>query len=171
MANGYPVFQQLCRDEFGKRYADEPCPIDLNKKCLERWKTMTDREKRYFNYVAEKEKKNSAMQINKSPARNPRSRKTKKPKDPNAPKRALSGFFWFSTEFRGQVKAANPDFGVGDVAKELGKRWAECTEAEKAIYEEMAEKDRQRYDKEKQAYVLKQREDIVGTEDFDEDLE
>ena len=35
----------------------------------------------------------------------------------------------------------------------------------------MAEKDRQRYDKEKQAYVLKQREDIVGTEDFDEDLE
>lgn len=31
----------------------------------------------------------------------------------------LSGFFWFSNEERGKVKAANPDFGVGEVAKVL----------------------------------------------------
>ena len=36
----------------------------------------------------------------------------------------------------------------------------------------MAEKDRQRYDKEKVAYQLKQRESIIGTtEDMDEDAE
>ena len=47
----------------------------------------------------------------------PNKRKQKKAKDPNAPKRALSGFFWFSNEERGKVKAANPEFTVGDVAK------------------------------------------------------
>ena len=46
-----------------------------------------------------------------------RARKQKRPKDPNAPKRALSGFFWFSNEHRGKIKDANPDFGVGDIAK------------------------------------------------------
>ena len=36
----------------------------------------------------------------------------------------------------------------------------------------MAEKDRARYDKEKVAYQLKQRESIIGTtEDMDEDAE
>ena len=39
-------------------------------------------------------------------------KKVKKMKDPNAPKRALSGFFWFSNEERPKVQAANPDFKV-----------------------------------------------------------
>jgi hypothetical protein len=47
----------------------------------------------------------------------PNKRKQKKAKDPNAPKRALSGFFWFSNEERAKVKAANPEFTVGDIAK------------------------------------------------------
>ncbi|XP_023326888.1 high mobility group protein DSP1 isoform X2 [Eurytemora carolleeae] len=132
---------------------------------------MSEREKRWFNHVADTEKKKAI--INSSPVaeNKSRARKQKRPKDPNAPKRALSGFFWFSNEERGKVKAANPDFGVGEVAKELGKRWGECDEAFKQKYEEMAERDRARYDKEKLAYQLKQREDLIGTEDFDEDME
>ena len=39
-------------------------------------------------------------------------KKVKRMKDPNAPKRALSGFFWFSNEERPKVQAANPDFKV-----------------------------------------------------------
>ena len=37
-------------------------------------------------------------------------------------------------------------------------------------YTEMAERDRARYDKEKTAYQLKQRESVIGTED-DEEME
>lgn len=47
----------------------------------------------------------------------------KQKKDPNAPKRALSAFFFFCGEHRAEVKSKNPDYSVGDVAKELGKRW------------------------------------------------
>ena len=42
-----------------------------------------------------------------------------------------SAFFWFSKECRAKVKEANPNFGVGDIAKELGRRWAETTPEEK----------------------------------------
>jgi len=173
--NGYPVFHQLCKDEFKKRFPDEPLPAELSKKCVDRWRGLSDKEKRWFNHLADQQKKsrpNAVFSPAKTTDNKSRAKRTKKVKDPNAPKRALSGFFWFSNEERGKVKAANPDFGVGDIAKELGKRWADCNELTKSRFEDMAEKDRARYDKEKVAYQLKQRESIIGTtEDMDEDAE
>ena len=112
---------------------------------------MTDREKKWFNNMAETDKIRFETEMSRHPSAN-KMKKGKKAKDPNAPKRALSGFFWFSNDERGKVKAANPDFQVGDVAKELGRRWAEASPEFKSKYEEMAEKDRKRYEKEKIAY-------------------
>ena len=43
------------------------------------------------------------------------------------------------------MKKKHPRYGVGDVAKELGKRWEVCQERSK--YEEMAAADRARYEK------------------------
>ena len=96
-----------------------------------------------------------------------RGRKQKRLKDPNAPKRALSGVLWFSNYERQKVRAANPDFGVGDIAMELGRRWAEAPEDVKAKFEALAANDRQRYDREKMAYQLK----MKGVADVPLDLE
>jgi len=153
----YAYFVQTCREEHKKRHPDEQVLFqEFSKKCAERWKTMTDREKKWFNQMAEGDKKRYEEEISKyvEPVVK-RGRKPKKVKDPNAPKRALSGFFWFSNDERQKVRAANPDFGVGDIAKELGRRWAECPEDIKAKFEALAANDRQRYDREKVAYQLK----------------
>jgi len=77
-------------------------------------------------------------------------RKRKEKKDPNAPKRALSAFFCFCGEERAKVKAKHPSYSVGDVAKELGKRWEACPNRSK--YEALANKDKERYAKEIAAY-------------------
>jgi hypothetical protein len=45
------------------------------------------------------------------------------------------------------VKALNPEFGVGDIAKELGRRWSDVDPELKSKYEAMAEKDKARYDR------------------------
>lgn len=58
-----------------------------------------------------------------------------------------SAFFWFSNDERSKVKSENPEYGVGDIAKELGRRWAEADSDEKAKYVAMAEKDKARYEK------------------------
>jgi len=77
-------------------------------------------------------------------------KRKKKVKDPNAPKRALSAFFMFCGEERAKVKAKHPTFGIGDIGKELGKRWEACTNRTK--FEAMAAKDKERYEKENAAY-------------------
>jgi len=50
------------------------------------------------------------------------------------------------------VKAKFPDYGVGDIAKELGKRWGVCQE--KPRFEAMAVKDKARYAKVRPCYIL-----------------
>jgi len=156
----YAFFVQTCREEYKKKHPDEQVDFaEFSKKCAERWKTMTDKEKKRFNQMAENDKKRYEAEMDSYVPPNmtnvaKKGRKQKKLKDPNAPKRAMSGFFWFSSEGRSKVKAANPDFSIGDVAKELGRRWSEIDEATKAKFEAMAEKDRERYEKEKQAYQL-----------------
>lgn len=79
-----------------------------------------------------------------------RKRGAKGGKDPNAPKRPLSAFFCFSNEERQKVKAKFPDYTVGQIAKELGERWKTCSN--RAKYEALAAKEKQRYDEEMAEY-------------------
>lgn len=58
-----------------------------------------------------------------------------------------SAFFWFSNDERGKVKAQNPEYGVGDIAKELGRRWADADPEARSKYEALADKDKSRYEK------------------------
>jgi len=157
----YAFFVQTCRDEHKKLHPQENVPFqEFSKKCATRWKTMTDREKLWFNQMAEEDKKRFEFEQQVVVAKKKRVKRTK---DPNAPKRALSGFFWFSNEERAKVVAANPDFKVGDIAKELGRRWSECDPASRARFEQLAAQDRQRYEKEKHEYSQQQRQ---GTPDI-----
>lgn len=58
-----------------------------------------------------------------------------------------SAFFWFCNDERGKVKSLNPEYGVGDIAKELGKKWSDADPETKSKYEAMAEKDKARYER------------------------
>lgn len=58
-----------------------------------------------------------------------------------------SAFFWFCNDERNKVKALNPEYGVGDIAKELGRKWADVEPEVKQKYELMAEKDKARYER------------------------
>ena len=48
----------------------------------------------------------------------------KSKKDPNAPKRPLSAFMYFSKDQRPAVKAANPDATFGELGKLLAEKWS-----------------------------------------------
>ena len=76
----------------------------------------------------------------------------KKKKDPNAPKQPLSAYFLFSQEERLKVKGEHPAYSICEVAKELGKRWADMAPEVKQRYQQMAEEGRQKYDQDMAAY-------------------
>ncbi|XP_031340324.1 high mobility group protein B2-like isoform X2 [Photinus pyralis] len=155
----YAFFVQTCREEHKKKHPEENVVFaEFSKKCAERWKTMLDKEKKRFHEMAEKDKKRyDAEMQNYTPPKGEKQRgkKRKQIKDPNAPKRSLSAFFWFCNDERSKVKSQNPEYGVGDIAKELGRRWAEADSDVKSKYEAMAEKDKARYEKEMTAYKKK----------------
>ena len=54
----YAFFVQICRDEHKKQYPGELLEYQVfSKKCAERWKTMTDREQKWFKQLEAKDKK------------------------------------------------------------------------------------------------------------------
>lgn len=151
--SAYAFFVQTCREEHKKKHPSESVVFaEFSKKCSERWKTMSDKEKHRFHQLADKDKKRYESEMANYKPKKGEGRKKKRQKDPDAPKRPLSAFFWFCNDERPKVKATMPDSTVGDVAKELGRRWNECTEDQKSKYEALAAKDKARYEKELKAY-------------------
>jgi len=155
--SAYAYFVQTCREEHKKKHPNESVVFsEFSKKCADRWKTMSEKEKKRFHDMAEKDKKRYEGEMaDYKPPKGEKGKKRKRTKDPNAPKRALSAFFWFCNDERPKVKETMQDATVGEVAKELGRRWNECTDEQKSKYEALAAKDKARYEKEINAYKSK----------------
>ncbi|ONI19315.1 hypothetical protein PRUPE_3G271500 [Prunus persica] len=79
-------------------------------------------------------------------------KKQKKKKDPNAPKRAMSGFMFFSQMERENVKKSNPGIAFTDVGRVLGDKWKKMSAEEKEPYEAKARQDKLRYKDEISGY-------------------
>ncbi|KAG5197616.1 hypothetical protein JEQ12_008345 [Ovis aries] len=132
VAFAYPFRTQLwdfrdldmCREECKKKNPEATVNFaEFSKKCSERWKTMSGKEKSKFNEMAKADKVHYDQEMKDyGPA--------KGGKDRNALKRPPSGFFLFS-EFRPKIKSTNPGISIGDVAKELGKMWNNLNDSEK----------------------------------------
>jgi len=154
--SAYAYFVQTCREEHKKKHPSENVVFaEFSKKCAERWKTMSEPEKKRFHQMADKDKKRYETEMSTytpvggKAEKGGRKRKTK---DPNAPKRALSAFFHFCNEERPKVKEVLSDATVGEMAKELGRRWNDVTDDVKAKFEALAAKDKQRYEKDMAVY-------------------
>lgn len=161
--SAYACFVQVIREEHKKKHPGEQIVFsDFSKKCAERWKVsslffssksstlilqlMTPKEKKRFEDLAvlDRERFNREMCDYVPPDGMKKGKKRKGPKDPTVPARAWSAFFFFCDEFRSKVRESNPDWKVADIAKELGRQWETCQD--KAKYELLAQKDKQRYE-------------------------
>lgn len=83
----------------------------------------------------------------------PVGKKTKKTKDPLAPKKSLSGFMMFSNEHRSSVKESNPEATFGEIGRLVGQAWKELEPKSKSVYTGRAETDKQRYLSEFERYT------------------
>ncbi|VDL91165.1 unnamed protein product [Schistocephalus solidus] len=145
--SAYACFVQVIREEHKRKHPGEHIVFsDFSKKCAERWKVMTAKEKKRFEDMSalDKERFNREMVDYVPPEGVKKGKKRKAPKDPTQPKRAWSAFFFFCDEFRGKIKEEHPDWKVADIAKELGRRWEDCSDKPK--YEALAQQDKQRYE-------------------------
>lgn len=79
----------------------------------------------------------------------------KKHKDPEQPKRARGSFVFFTFEMRPKVMEEYPGIKFVDMGVVLGERWRALPAADKQKYEEMAQEDKQRFNKEMEDYSAK----------------
>eukprot|EP00028_Trichosphaerium_sp_Am-I-7-wt_P002097 CAMPEP_0168535010 /NCGR_PEP_ID=MMETSP0405-20121227/18367_1 /TAXON_ID=498012 /ORGANISM="Trichosphaerium sp, Strain Am-I-7 wt" /LENGTH=208 /DNA_ID=CAMNT_0008562079 /DNA_START=377 /DNA_END=1003 /DNA_ORIENTATION=+ len=93
-------------------------------------------------------------------------RKKRPKKDPNAPKRNMSAYLFFSNIRRRDVQDKHPELNFTEIAKVLSKMWAEASPEDKAEFEEMAEADKKRYFNQKKAYndMCKDRAMMTGSQ-------
>jgi hypothetical protein len=79
-------------------------------------------------------------------------KKEKKEKDPNAPKRALSAWIYFTTAKRPEVKEQNPGKKTTELTTIMSEMWRDYTDEQKQPYKDMEIADKKRYQKEKDKY-------------------
>ncbi|ODM91170.1 High mobility group protein DSP1 [Orchesella cincta] len=165
--SAYAFFVRNCWAVWKQEGSEKLSFADQNKKCAELWKEMDAFQKKPFVELQMKDKSRyqnemrsyvpptgttAAKGAGTVAVKGVKVKRMKKVKDPNAPKRALSAFFWFGHDERAKVKGANPEFKIGDVAKELGRMWGEMNDAAKSQYQTMAAQDKARYNKEMEEY-------------------
>lgn len=80
-------------------------------------------------------------------------RKEKKVKDPNRPKRPTSAYFYFIAAKREEAKKRGDDISrVAEWTKAVSQDWRKVSDSEKKPFDDLAKKDRKRYDDEMAAY-------------------
>ena len=82
--------------------------------------------------------------------------KLKQRRDPKKPKRAKSSYLYYCDKFRpplmAKIKSDGQNIKISQVSKILGAQWKKLSDEERVPYEALAQKDRNRYNDEIQAY-------------------
>jgi hypothetical protein len=87
--------------------------------------------------------------------------KLKQQKNPHAPKKPKSSYFYYCDQFRPELisnfknKNPNAKIQIALIAKELGQKWKKLTDNQKQKYIKMANKDKVRYESEMNVFTEK----------------
>merc|ERR1712060_433699 len=135
---------------------------EVVKSCGDRWKKMPAKEKKIWQDKSESEKKvwNKKMKAYKETSSFKQFQKkkqklammkvknAKKPKDNNKPKRPLSGFFRFVSNYRKN----HSDMKVTEVTKSAGADWKVLSKTEKKKFMDAAAREQAKYQEDLKKY-------------------
>jgi len=80
-------------------------------------------------------------------------RRSKKKKDPAAPKKPRSAYIIFCTDERASVKKSHPDAKPADILKIMAEMWRKIDDNQKKEYTAKATEDKDRYNEEMRGYT------------------
>merc|ERR1719204_2512815 len=162
--SAYMLWMASVREEVAEQHPNYSI-TDVAKKLGKMWKSVTDKEKEQYisqasalkaAYVKkmEKYKASSSYAKHQKALAEYKAKAQRKPfkKDPNAPKRPLSGYMIFVNAVRDKVVNDNPDMKVTDVLREIGGMWRDLSESDKQFYQAKAVKLKAKYEMELEAY-------------------
>jgi len=149
-------FSKHCRDEHKRKFPMHSIGIgEISRRCGEIWKTMTDREKAPYYEMAEEDKDRYEAETKgwkpgqMFPSQDGR--------DPDAPKRYMSSYIFFSNDYRPIVREKDPTLTLPEVSRCLGIAWKSLTTEQRKMYEKRADEDKERYNRDMMVYAAQRR--------------
>jgi len=82
----------------------------------------------------------------------PRGKKKKRSRDSAMPRQPISGYFRFLNDHREKVRAEQPHLSFSEIVKQLGSDWSTLPKEQKQKYLDAADKEKEQYNREMQAY-------------------
>uniref|UniRef100_A0A8C5KE81 HMG box domain-containing protein n=1 Tax=Jaculus jaculus TaxID=51337 RepID=A0A8C5KE81_JACJA len=142
--SSYAFFVQTCQEEHKKKHPDASVSFsEFFKKCSERWKTMSVKEKVKFEDMAKADKARYEREMKTYiPPKGKQKRNSRIPMHPKA-------------SFK------HPSLSIGDVAKKLGETWNNTAADDKQPYKKKAAKLKENYEKDVAAYRAERKPDAV----------
>jgi high mobility group protein B2 len=144
--SSYAFFVQTYREEHKKKQPDSSVNFaEFSKKCSERWKTMSSKEKSKFKDLANSDKARYDREMkNYVP---PKGDKKGKKKRPKCSEETTVCLFPIGSENRPKIKIEHSGLSIGDTVKKLGKMLSEQSVKDKQPYEQKAAKLKEKYEK------------------------
>jgi len=139
-------------DQIKRKQLQKEDMASLMKKMGEKWSKLPKREKEMFNEAARHDKERYEHEMEEFKVYGDQD-KNIQDYDAQRPKKCLSSYMIFVRETRPKVaaelKANNKEDDASlNVMKIVGKRWKQLTKKEKEIFDEKAQEDKIRYEKE-----------------------
>jgi len=70
-------------------------------------------------------------------------------------KKSISAFFFYQKTIREFLKQEQPNLNYKEIISTMSDKWRKMSDEEKDIYNKIAEDDKERYETEKKALMLK----------------
>ncbi|GLD96085.1 hypothetical protein PINS_up004763 [Pythium insidiosum] len=151
--SAFMFFSNDIRDTV-KREMPELEFLQVSSEIGRRWKLTSAEDRRPYEELAAADKKRYLEEkedyVPDQSFENARG--TRKKKDPNAPKRPLSAYFFFCNEIREQVRSENPNKKVTEIAQLLAERWRALPDKKRVKYQKMHEEAKVRYEEQMDSY-------------------
>ena len=150
--SAYFLYQNATREHF-KSIHPRMSQGELSKYISQRYKSLDPQEKAAWTAQASQA---NAAKLSASAEKGANAlvtpQKTRKRKDPNAPKRAVGAYVFFTKDERPKILEEFKGIKFAEMGKLLGERWRGLDPDEKRKYEMMAAQDRDRLQSELKVY-------------------
>lgn len=98
---------------------------------------------------------------------------SRKKKDPNAPKRALSAYFFFCNDIRQETRDENPNKKITEIATLLAEKWRALPDKKRVKYQKQHEEAKIKYQQQMDVYnsqgAVEEEEEVHDDDDDDDD--
>ncbi|TMW57488.1 hypothetical protein Poli38472_003413 [Pythium oligandrum] len=170
--SAFMFFSNDIRDTV-KREMPELEFLQISSEIGRRWKEITAEDRRPYEELAAADKKRY-LEEKEDYVPDPSfesTRGTRKKKDPNAPKRPLSAYFFYCNEIRESVRSENPNKKVTEIAQLLAEKWRALPDKKRVKYQKMHEEAKGKYEIAMNNYNAGKAGAVVAEEEDEEEVD